>query len=87
MSRDGRHSRHGIDRHDLELVSRPSRSPDDPEETEAVEEPEAYGLRINWQSEAVRIEAAEFLVATRIEHEARVRAAHQQDRLLHPDHS
>ena len=38
-------------------------------------EPELYGVRISWQSEAVRIEAAEFLVATRVEEERRLRAA------------
>ena len=38
-------------------------------------EPEQYGLRSTWQSEAVRIEAAEFLVATRIQERSRRRLA------------
>jgi hypothetical protein len=38
-------------------------------------EPEEYGLRVNWQSEAVRIEAAEFLVATRVQESSRRRLA------------
>jgi len=38
-------------------------------------EPEEYGLRSTWQSEAVRIEAAEFLVATRIQEASRRRLA------------
>ena len=38
-------------------------------------EPEEYGLRVNWQSEAVRIEAAEFLVATRVQEDSRRRLA------------
>ena len=38
-------------------------------------EPDEYGLRSTWQSEAVRIEAAEFLVATRIQETSRRRLA------------
>ena len=38
-------------------------------------EPDVYGLRSTWQSEAVRIEAAEFLVATRIQEASRRRLA------------
>lgn len=38
-------------------------------------EPEMFGVRVSWQSEAVRIEAAEFLVATRVEEERRIRIA------------
>jgi hypothetical protein len=38
-------------------------------------EPAEYGLRSTWQSEAVRIEAAEFLVATRIQETSRRRLA------------
>ena len=36
---------------------------------------EAYGLRVSHQSEAVRLEAAEFLVATRAQQEAKLRIA------------
>ncbi|MGH8894921.1 MAG: hypothetical protein ACRDWY_16710 [Actinomycetes bacterium] len=45
------------------------------------EDPDDYGVRVAWQSEAVRIEAAEFLVATRIQQDARLRAAHDLERL------
>jgi hypothetical protein len=38
-------------------------------------EPEEYGLRVSWQSEAVKIEAAEFLVATRVQETRRRRLA------------
>lgn len=34
-----------------------------------------YGLRVSYQSEDVRIEAAEFLVATRARHEGQLRVA------------
>jgi hypothetical protein len=36
---------------------------------------EAYSLRVSHQSEAVRLEAAEFLVATREQQEAKLRIA------------
>lgn len=55
------------------------------ERVEPFEEPEVFGLRVNWQSEAVRIEAAEFLVATRVQHSARIRAAHDLEVLRAPD--
>jgi hypothetical protein len=61
------------------------RVPDlDSPDVEDVGEPEEYGLRVTWQSEAVRIEAAEFLVATRIQQAARIRAAHDLEQLRHP---
>ena len=44
-------------------------------------EPEEYGLRVNWQSEAVRIEAAEFLVATRVQESSRRRLARVMARM------
>lgn len=44
-------------------------------------EPEQYGLRVNWQSDEVKIEAAEFLVATRVQQDARIRAAHDLELL------
>lgn len=44
-------------------------------------EPEDYGLRVNWQSEAVRIEAAEFLVATRVQESSRRRLARVMARM------
>jgi hypothetical protein len=46
------------------------------------EEVEAYGLRVG-QSEAVRLEAAEFLVATRAQQETRLRIAKGLDELRH----
>jgi len=42
---------------------------------------EAYGLRVGWQSEAVQMEAAEFLVATRAQQERRLRIARDLDTL------
>jgi len=44
-------------------------------------EPELYGVRTTWQSEAVRIEAAEFLVATRVQESSRRRLARLTQRL------
>jgi hypothetical protein len=44
-------------------------------------EPEIYGVRTSWQSEAVRIEAAEFLVATRVQESSRRRLARLTQRL------
>jgi hypothetical protein len=55
------------------------------EDVEPYEEPELYGVRVNWQSEAVRIEAAEFLVATRVQQAARIRAAQELEVLRHHD--
>jgi len=37
------------------------------------EEPDQFGLRISWQSEDERLEAAEFLHATRIQEDTRQR--------------
>lgn len=45
------------------------------------EEPAMYGVRTSWQSEAVRIEAAEFLVATRVQEDSRRRLARLVARL------
>jgi hypothetical protein len=50
---------------------------DDPEG----EPEEEFGLRVTWQSEAVKIEAAEFLIATRIQQDARIRASQDLARL------
>ena len=57
----------------LELVPQP------------VDDAEQFGLRVNWQSEAVKIEAAEFLLATRVQHDARIKAAHDLELLRHPE--
>lgn len=45
------------------------------------DEPEEYGLRVNWQSDEEKIEAAEFLVATRVQQDARIKAAHDLELL------
>lgn len=42
---------------------------------------EDFGRRVDWQSEAVRMEAAEFLVATRSQQERRLRIARDLDTL------
>src|SRR6476659_2397670 len=49
--------------------------------TGPTDEPEFYGVRSSWQSEAVRIEAAEFLVATRVQEDSRRRLARLVARL------
>ena len=40
-----------------------------------------FGVRVEWQSEAVQVEAAEFLVATRAQQERRLRIAKDLDTL------
>lgn len=48
---------------------------DDPGTEEAtMHDPEAYSMRSPWLTEAERLEAAEFLVATRAQHERRQRS-------------
>lgn len=42
---------------------------------------EEFGVRVGWQSEAVQMEAAEFLVATRSQQERRLRIARDLDTL------
>jgi hypothetical protein len=42
---------------------------------DAPEVEEEFGLRVNWQSEDERIEAAEFLLATRMQEDVRRRFA------------
>ena len=44
---------------------------------DAPEVAEEFGLRVNWQSEDERIEAAEFLLATRMQEDVRRRVAKQ----------
>ena len=46
---------------------------------------EAYGLPVSHQSEAVRLEAAEFLVATRAQQEAKLRIAKGLEQLRQLD--
>lgn len=45
------------------------------------EEPDQFGLRISWQSEDERLEAAEFLLATRIQEDTRLRLNREIDEL------
>jgi hypothetical protein len=47
------------------------------------EEPDQFGIRISWQSEAERLEAAEFLVATRIQEDTRRRTSREVDEMRH----
>lgn len=49
---------------------------DETPEADQPNQPEQYGLRVNWQSDEEKIEAAEFLVATRVQQDARIKAAH-----------
>jgi hypothetical protein len=44
---------------------------------DAPEDPEEFGLRIIWQSQDERIEAAEFLIATRLQEDVRRRIARE----------
>ena len=53
----------------------------DPDEQDV----EAYTLRVSHQSEAVRLEAAEFLVATRSQQEAKLRIAKGLEQLKRLD--
>ena len=69
----------GTDRREQAVRETPlSLVPDEPAE------PEEYGLRVNWQSDEEKIEAAEFLVATRVQQDARIRAAHDLELLRRP---
>ena len=61
-------------------VRPPAGEPEDGSEIPYVE-PADFGLRVNWQSEAVKIEAAEFLVATRVQEDQRRRLARVAMRL------
>lgn len=69
----GEHGEQGVREAPLRVVPDP---PGTDGTGTAAAEPEQYGLRVNWQSEEVKIEAAEFLVATRVQQDARIRAAH-----------
>jgi hypothetical protein len=52
-----------------ELASEIELVPDAPDDSEE------FGLRSNWQSESERIEAAQFLIATRLQEDVRRRTA------------
>ncbi len=49
--------------------------------------PDRYGLRVAWQSDAEQVEAAEFMLATRAQEEARRRVMRMVDRLRRRDTS
>jgi hypothetical protein len=51
------------------------------------DEPEQFGLRIVFQSEQERLEAAEFLVATRVQEDAKLRANRELEELRHREES
>jgi len=75
--------------HGLEVVADPTTDEDAVDEDDQpsgseAEEPEAYGLRVGCQSEAEKLEAAEFMIATRVRQDARLRATHVE-RLRHTD--
>jgi hypothetical protein len=56
--------------------------PDVPTVPEDAGDPDMdFGVRVDWQSEAVQMEAAEFLVATRSQQERRLRIARDLDTL------
>lgn len=56
----------------------------DPVEVDFGDGAEEDGVVVPWQSEEVKIEAAEFLVATRIQQAARIRAAHDLEQRRRP---
>lgn len=52
------------------------------QDEDAVEvEPRDFGLRVTYQSSAERLEAADFLVATRAQQETRLRTLHERTEL------
>jgi hypothetical protein len=44
-------------------------------------EPEEYGLRVGWETEAVRLEAADFLMPSRVQQSSRRRLARVMARM------
>jgi hypothetical protein len=73
------------DDHGLEVIGhRQAPPPVDTADT-PYEEPEQFGIRISWQSEDERLEAAEFLLATRIQEDTRVRLKREIDELRHDE--
>jgi hypothetical protein len=82
--RDERRATAVRDDHGLEVIGhrhQPDLPPADAEAEAPYEEPDQYGLRITWQSEEERLEAAEFLLATRIQEDTRMRAKREFDEL------
>jgi hypothetical protein len=72
------------DDHGLEVIGhRHAADLDVSHEELPYEEPDQFGIRISWQSEAERLEAAEFLVATRIQEDTRRRTSREVDEMRH----
>jgi len=70
------------DDHGLEVIGhRHAADLDVSHEELPYEEPDQFGIRISWQSEAERMEAAEFLVATRIQEDTRRRTSREVDEM------
>ena len=91
MGRHEEHRRRGErrgtvlrDDHGLEVIGhRHAAAPPVDDEDTPYEEPDQFGLRISWQSEDERLEAAEFLLATRIQEDTRLRLNREIDELRH----
>ena len=72
------------DDHGLEVIGHRQQPALPPEQADVpYEEPDQYGLRISWQSEEERLEAAAFLLATRIQEDTRLRVSREFDELRH----
>jgi len=72
------------DDHGIEVIGhRHLAAPPVDEDETPYEEPDQFGLRISWQSEDERLEAAEFLLATRIQEDTRLRLNREIDELRH----
>ena len=70
------------DDHGIEVIGhRHLAAPPVDEDETPYEEPDQFGLRISWQSEEERLEAAEFLLATRIQEDTRQRLNREIDEL------
>ena len=76
-----------IDSHLLQvLVGADGAAPthvDEGQDLPEYEDPDTFGVRVAWQSEEEKLEAAEFLVATRVQQDARIRARHEAEMLRH----
>lgn len=86
--RDERRSTAVREDHGLEVIGHRQQPALPPEIIETpYDEPEHFGLRIVWQSEQERLEAAEFLVATRVQEDAKLRATRELEELRHREDS
>ncbi len=73
-----------IDDHRLQVLigaddSAPTELEDDEDQPEEIRGPDDYSVRVTWQSEEEKLEAAEFMLATRAQQEARLRTMHEID--------